>query len=39
MGTVVGQTGSLIADNSGDPVWFRPLSSTNLQNTDLRVQT
>ncbi len=36
---MVGQTGSLIADDSGDPVWFRPLSSTNLQNADFRVQT
>ncbi|MER6123543.1 arylsulfotransferase family protein [Streptomyces sp. NPDC001795] len=37
--TMVGQTGALINDNSGDPVWFRPLPSTNLQNADFRVQT
>lgn len=36
---MVGQTGSLIVDNSGDPIWFRPLSSTRLQNADLKVQT
>ncbi|ARN83662.1 hypothetical protein B1812_14150 [Methylocystis bryophila] len=33
-----GQPGSLILDNSGNPVWFRPLSSPNLMNTDFRVQ-
>jgi len=38
-GTMVGQTGSLIMDNDGDPVWFRPLSSTRLQNADFTVQT
>ncbi|MET7380490.1 arylsulfotransferase family protein [Streptomyces sp. NPDC005526] len=36
---VTGQTGALINDNSGDPVWFRPLPSTTLQNTDVKVQT
>ncbi|MFF0157334.1 arylsulfotransferase family protein [Streptomyces sp. NPDC005263] len=36
---MVGQTGALVNDNSGDPVWFRPLSSTNLQNADFKVQT
>ncbi|MET9885463.1 arylsulfotransferase family protein [Streptomyces sp. NPDC006430] len=36
---MVGQTGALINDNSGDPVWFRPLPSTNLQNADFKVQT
>ncbi|WP_331743740.1 arylsulfotransferase family protein (plasmid) [Streptomyces sp. NBC_01136] len=36
---MIGQTGALINDNSGDPVWFRPLPSTNLQNADFRVQT
>ncbi|WP_416984461.1 arylsulfotransferase family protein [Streptomyces sp. T028] len=36
---VVGQTGALISENSGDPVWFRPLSSPDLQNADFRVQT
>ncbi|MFF3516937.1 arylsulfotransferase family protein [Streptomyces sp. NPDC002573] len=34
----VGQTGSLIVDNSGNPVWFRPLRYANLQNADFRVQ-
>ena len=38
-GTMVGQTGSLIMDNKGNPVWFRPLSSTRLQNADFTVQT
>lgn len=33
-----GQPGSLIVDNSGNPIWFRPLSSPNLMNTDFRVQ-
>src|SRR5690242_14040197 len=36
---MVGQTGALVNDNSGDPVWFRPLPSTNLQNADFKVQT
>ncbi|WP_336114939.1 arylsulfotransferase family protein [Streptomyces sp. PTD9-10] len=36
---VVGQTGALISDNSGDPVWYRPLSSPDLQNADFKVQT
>lgn len=34
-----GQSGSLIVDNAGTPIWFRPLSSPNLMNTDFRVQT
>lgn len=34
-----GQTGSLILDNAGNPIWFRPLPSVNLMNTDFRVQT
>ena len=33
-----GQPGSLIVDNNGNPVWFRPLSSPNLMNTDFRMQ-
>lgn len=33
-----GQSGSLIVDNTGNPVWFRPLSSPNLMNTDFRMQ-
>ncbi|MDR3637872.1 MAG: arylsulfotransferase family protein [Isosphaeraceae bacterium] len=37
---LVGQTGPLIMDNSGNPVWFQPLSSTNKkQATDFRVQS
>jgi hypothetical protein len=34
----VGQTGALIVDNSGNPVWFRPLPFSNLQNADVKVQ-
>lgn len=34
-----GQPGGLILDNEGNPVWFRPLSSPNLMNTDFRMQT
>lgn len=34
-----GQPGSLIVDNFGNPIWFRPLPSPNLMNTDFRVQT
>lgn len=34
-----GQSGALIVNNVGTPVWFRPLSSPNLMNTDFRVQT
>lgn len=34
---MIGQPGSLIVDNDGNPIWFRPLS-TNLMNTDFRVQ-
>lgn len=34
-----GQSGALILDDLGNPVWFRPLSSPNLMNTDFRVQT
>jgi hypothetical protein len=33
-----GQSGSLILDNIGNPIWFRPLSSPNLMNTDFRMQ-
>lgn len=36
--SMYGQSGALIADNEGNPVWFRPLSSPNLMNTDFRVQ-
>lgn len=34
-----GQSGALILDNEGNPLWFRPLSSPNLMNTDFRMQT
>ncbi|WP_236060632.1 arylsulfotransferase family protein [Actinacidiphila acididurans] len=37
--TMTGQTGALIVDDAGDPVWFRPLPSTSLQNADFTVQT
>lgn len=37
--TMVGQTGSLIMDHIGNPVWFNPLSSIYIQNSDFRVQT
>lgn len=33
-----GQSGALITDNDGNPIWFRPLDSPNLMNTDFRVQ-
>ncbi|TQF07979.1 hypothetical protein E6W39_01120 [Kitasatospora acidiphila] len=39
VGQTVGQTGALMVANSGDPVWFRPLSSSHLQNADFKVQT
>ncbi|GGU64697.1 hypothetical protein GCM10010502_14330 [Kitasatospora aureofaciens] len=35
----VGQTGALMLEDSGDPVWFRPLPVANLENGDFRVQT
>lgn len=36
----VGQTGPLIMDNAGNPVWFLPVSSTNKEQvTDFRVQS
>ncbi len=34
-----GQSGALITDNDGNPIWFRALGSTSLMNTDVRVQT
>ncbi len=36
---LIGQTGSLIMDQAGNPVWFRPLDSRYKQNTDFRVQS
>ncbi|BCJ98999.1 arylsulfotransferase family protein [Anaerocolumna chitinilytica] len=36
--TMIGQTGSLIMDQSGNPIWFNPLCSTYIQNSDFRVQ-
>ena len=35
---MIGQTGSLIMDQDGNPVWFRPLPSRYIQNTDFRMQ-
>lgn len=37
--TIIGQTGALIMDQAGNPVWFRPLDSIYTQNTDFRVQS
>jgi len=37
--TMIGQTGALIMDQAGNPVWFRPLDSRYIQNTDFRVQS
>ncbi len=39
MAAMYGQPGTLILDNDGNPIYFRPLSSPNLMNTDFRVQT
>ena len=36
--SIIGQPGALIVDNLGNPVYFRPLSSPNLMNTDFRLQ-
>ncbi|NFE79393.1 hypothetical protein FC820_03130 [Clostridium sporogenes] len=36
--TMIGQTGSLIMDQYGNPVWFRPLDSIYIQNSDFKVQ-
>ena len=36
--TMIGQTGALILDQAGNPVWFRPLASRYEQNTDFKVQ-
>ncbi|GMK37341.1 hypothetical protein PCCS19_03940 [Paenibacillus sp. CCS19] len=35
---MIGQTGSLIMDQAGNPVWFRPLPNRFVQNADFRVQ-
>ncbi len=37
--TMIGQTGALIMDQAGNPVWFRPLDSRFTQNTDFRLQS
>lgn len=37
-GATYGQSGSLIQDNAANPIWFSPLSSPNLMNTDFRKQ-
>lgn len=36
---MVGQTGALIMDSCGEPVWFKPLCSNYIQNADFKVQT
>jgi hypothetical protein len=36
--SMIGQTGSLIMDQLGNPVWFRPLENRFIQNTDFKVQ-
>jgi len=33
-----GQQGTLILDNEGNPIWFKPSHNSNLMNTDFRVQ-
>ncbi len=38
-GRMVGQTGALVLDSAGDPVWFRSLPSPRLQNADFKVQS
>jgi Arylsulfotransferase (ASST). len=37
--TMIGQTGALIMDQAGNPLWFNPLCSNYIQNTDFRVQS
>lgn len=37
--TMIGQTGALIMDQAGNPIWFRPLDSRYIQNSDFRVQS
>lgn len=36
--TMIGQTGSLIMDQFGNPIWFKPLNSRYIQNSDFRMQ-
>ena len=36
---MIGQTGALIMDQAGNPIWFRPLDNRYIQNTDFRVQS
>src|SRR5690348_2563920 len=36
---MIGQTGSLIMDRDGHPIWFSPLKNRHIQNTDFRTQT
>ena len=38
-GRMVGQTGALMLDSAGNPVWFRPLPSPRLQDADFEVQS
>ena len=35
---IAGQTGALIMDLLGNPIWFAPLASIYIQNADLKVQ-
>ncbi|MUT68842.1 hypothetical protein GOM71_23525 [Paenibacillus sp. NEAU-GSW1] len=35
---MIGQTGALMMDQKGNPIWFQPLESRFVQNTDFRVQ-
>ena len=37
--TMIGQTGAMIMDQAGNPVWFRPLYSIYVQNSDFREQS
>ena len=36
---MIGQTGALIFDQTGNPIWFDPLCSKYIQNADFRVQS
>lgn len=35
---MIGQTGALIMDQTGNPIWFRPLENRYIQNSDFRAQ-
>ena len=38
-GQMVGQTGPLLLDGAGNPVWFRPLPSASIEAADFQAQT